>query len=377
MSGTETESRASTQAAAAEAEPRPGNMRSEIRCPICSSQHLTRLNTYKHFCYVCNDCNNAFHVKKEGRYFFEWFLPRTIFRRVLPPKAFLRLFRDQGDISAADFYDVYAEECRNISDERQSEVEQLLDQLSLAGIVIDGKAVLDISGGPGFVARQLKDRCARFVVTEFSSRATAAMADVMNIETIKFDYNSDRLGDLFPDRFDLILIRSSIIFCPNLDVFVASLGSVLADGGHVLIETIMPTLGEVYWWQQMEYKFPIIYSQETLEKFFYKHGFSLVAGYRDYGSYTAIKRRQIRGALKQGYTWLIDYPMVLFYYLIGRRSRVTIDQRLHHKMLTQIWKKTDFREEVATLPYRNFDADAITGSTHFAHRYNGYLRRGE
>src|SRR5438128_512830 len=100
--------------------------KSEVTCPICNSKRLGKINSYKHYCYVCSDCNNLFHVKKEGKYLLEWLLPRSIFKRLLPPKAFLRLFHDRGDVGAADFYDVYAEECRSASEVRRSEVDQLL-----------------------------------------------------------------------------------------------------------------------------------------------------------------------------------------------------------------------------------------------------------
>lgn len=347
----------------------------KVLCPICQSFHLTRVNSYKHHCFVCNDCNNVFHVKKEGRYLLEWVLPRPLFKRILPPKAFLRLFRDRGDISAADFYDVYANECRNISPMRQSEVDLLRDQLRLAGIDIAGKAVLDVSGGPGFVAKQFRDTTERFVVTEFSEKATRAMRDVLGVETATFDYTKDDLRKIFTERFDLVLIRSSIIFCPDLDPFVASLRAILKPGGHVLVETIMPTLGEVFWWQQMEYKFPIIYSQETLEKYFYKHGFSLMAGYRDYGSYTDVRGRETHGMLQKGYTWLLDYPMVRGYNLLARTGRVAIDQRLHKKMLTQVWRVSNAAEQVQAQPYRNYEIGDENQSTHFAQPYNGYLRK--
>jgi 2-polyprenyl-3-methyl-5-hydroxy-6-metoxy-1,4-benzoquinol methylase len=345
-----------------------------VPCPICNSQHLTHVNSYKHHCYVCNDCNNVFHIKKEGKYLLEWVLPRSVFKRLLPPKAFLRLFHDRGDISAADFYDVYADECRNISDVRRTEVDQLRDQLALADIDLAGKAVLDISGGPGYLAKELKGSVGRFVVTEFSEKATRAMSDVLGIETAKFDYTADRLEDIFPtEKFDLILLRSSIIFCPDLDRLVTSLRKILNEGGHVLVETIMPTLGEVFWWQQMEYKFPIIYSQETIEKFFYKHGFSFVTGYRDYSSYPEIRGRETKGTMQKAYTWLIDYPMVRGYGALARKSRVAIDQRLHKKMLTQIWQAGPATRPPQ--PYRNFVAGPENRSTHFAHEYNGYLRR--
>ncbi len=275
----------------------------------------------------------------------------------------------------ADFYDVYAMECRNISAARQTEVEQLMDQFKLADIDLRGKSVLDISGGPGFVAKKLQESCGRVVVTEFSDKATRAMRDVLGVEAVTFDYANDTLQKIFTEKFDVVLIRSSIIFCPQLDEFVHSVRCLLNPGGYVLIETIMPSLGDVFWWQQMEYKFPIIYSQETLEKFFYKHGFSLLAGYRDYGSYTGVRGRQTSGAMQKAFTWLIDYPMVLFYSFFTRKSRVAIDQRLHHKMLTQIWQRTESTENVQARPYRNYYAGTENQSTHFGFKYNGYLNK--
>ena len=345
-----------------------------LMCVICNSTDLSRINTYKHYCYACNDCNNIFHVKKDGKYLLEWIFPRRFFKKILPAKAFLRLFRDQGDFGYEDFYNIYVEECKNISELRVAEVTQLHDQLSMAGINLYGKRVLDISGGPGLVAKQLHGLCDKIIVTEFSESATQAMSSVLGVNAVKFDYTSDKLGDIFPEKFDLILIRSSIIFCPNLDEFVSSLRFSLNPNGCVLVETIMPTLGEVFWWQTLEYKFPIIYSQETIEKYFYKHGFSMLAGYRDYGSNSSIKWRQTKGISRQIFIWLIEYPLVMAYSLFSRKGRVPIDQRLHHKMLTQIWRKTELHENVQHKPYRNYDADMVEQSTHFAYKYKDYLK---
>ena len=75
------------------------------------------------------------------------------------------------------------------------------------------------------------------------------------------------------------------------------------QAGIVLIESIIPTLGEVFWWQQLEYKFPLIYSQETIEKCFYKNGFSLKFGYRDYGGYLGVKARSYAEFSKSLFTF--------------------------------------------------------------------------
>ncbi len=342
-----------------------------VTCPICNSDDLEKINTYKHYCYVCNDCNNIFHIKKE-KYLLEYILPKSLCKKFIPEKAFLRLFSDDGS-TASEFYDVYATECLHISEWRKSEIRQIVDQLKLAQIDLQGKTVLDISGGPGYVGQQLKKDCARIVVTEFSEKAVDVMRNQLNIATAKFDYTKDRLEDIFDEKFDLIMLRSSIIFCPNLDSLIASLRNILSPGGHILIETITPSLGEVFWWQQLEYKFPIIYSQETIEKYFYKHGFSLSAGFRDSGSYVGVKKRSYSNFSKHFFTWVIEYPMVLGYYLLSKLSCVAVDQRLHHKMLTQIWRKTEAFENTQDRPYVNYQQGSKNKSKTFGYIYNGYL----
>ncbi|MBI5330956.1 MAG: class I SAM-dependent methyltransferase [Betaproteobacteria bacterium] len=344
-------------------------------CPICGSDNLTRFNSYKHHCFACGDCNTVFHKKKTGKYLLEYALPRTLCKKILPRQAFLRIFRDIGDFNPADFYDVYAKECTVESEFRRSEVNQLMDQFAVNGITFEGKSVLDISGGPGVVARHLREICDKVVVTEYSEIATRAMRETLGVETVQFDYAKDKLNEIFTEKFDIVLVRSSIIFCPDLDSFIASVGKILKPGGHILIETILPTLGEVFWWQQMEYKFPTIYAQETIEKYFYKNGFSLAYGYREYGSYIGIKQRCTKTISRKLFTWLIDYPMTLAYYALARKSRIPIDQKLHHKMLTQIWKKTEAAQNVQEKPYINYHAGESTKSTHFEYTYNGYLKR--
>jgi hypothetical protein len=155
---------------------------------------------------------------------------------------------------------------------------------------------------------------------------------------------------------------------------LGSINDILNEGGYVLVETITPTLGEVFWWQQMEYKFPVIYSQEYIEKIFYKHGFSLRVAHREYGSYIKNKWRRKTSIGRRLFTWIIDYPMMAIYYLIAPKRKIAIDQKTHHKMLTQIWKKKRFSTGDEEPKYINSNIDHIVQSTHFTQVYNGWMR---
>ena len=345
-----------------------------MNCLICNSENLTRIRTYKHFCFVCNDCNNLFHIKK-NKYLFEWILPRSICQRVLPERVFLHLFHKKEELNDSDFYSRYAEECKNITERRKSEAIQLIDTFKVNNIQLDRKVMLDISGGPGYICKELNSICAKCIVTEFSEISTRAMSEVLNIEAVKFDYNCDQLQNLFNIKFDIVMLRSSIVFCNNLDQLITSLKTILKPTGHVFLETIIPTLGEVLWWQQMEYKFPFIYSQETIEKLFYKHNFSRIYGQRDYGSYLKYFKKLRKGILPRLFLYVIEYPLVLLYYFLAKKNKISIETNLKHKMLTQIWQKTESTFNVQEKSYRNYYIGHENHSIHFGSIYSNYLNR--
>ena len=102
---------------------------------------LLCLSHYKHYALVCSDCGNVSHVKKQ-KYFLEFLFPRFSAKKIMPTKAFLRLFSDQGDFNASEFYDTDAFNRMDQTEWRRSEVEQVVDQLSLVEFDSQGKRIL-------------------------------------------------------------------------------------------------------------------------------------------------------------------------------------------------------------------------------------------
>lgn len=347
-------------------------------CPVCGSQSLSKFNSYKHKCYACNDCNSIYHEKKTGRYFFEWIFPSKLLVKILPRPAYMRLFHAPSEgFPPSEFYDGYANKSLYEDPLKLSQVEQLLDQFNINNIDISKSEILDISGGPGVLAAGLKNLCKRMVVTEYSQTSVDSMKKHLDVNAVKFDYLNDQLENVVEGKFDIILVRSSIIFCHDLEKLLKSISKILRSGGFFLIETITPTLGEVFWWQQMEYKFPIIYSQMSIENSMHRMGYKLKYGYREYGSYVGIKWR---GEKKKGFgrmlfTWMIDYPMVLFYYFMAQKSKIPIDQSLRHKFLTQLWQKEPENNSMEKTEMGHYEIGNENHSPHFAYNYNGYLKK--
>jgi len=294
----------------------------------------------------------------------------------------LRLFHAPiKKFDPSEFYDGYKKQSLNPSSIKISQADQIYDILNLNNINLQNLEILDISGGPGVVASKFKDKCKRIIVSEFSDISVKAMRENLNVDALKFDYEKDKIEKVVNGKFDLVMIRSSMIFCKDFDKFLVSLSKVLKPEGYVLIQTIVPTLGEVYWWQQMEFKFPIIYSQMAIEKFFYKNGFNLLYGYREYGSYISIKKRSVGkyGLLGHLFTWLIEFPMVLIYYSLAKKNKIPIDQSLKHKFLTQLWKFSEKKENFTNSPdIINFDNSSTDHqSPDFYQKYNGFLKKNE
>ncbi len=341
-------------------------------CANCNSIEVYIANTYKHHCLICKDCSNVTHQKKSGILLFEYILPRKLFKKILPEKAFMRLFSDKGDFNYDEFYDAFVHETNNATEKRLSDIEQVVDTLNYFNFDIKDKKILDISGGPGLVPGKLNSLALECCTTEHSELAANAISEHFAIRAKRFDYNKDHINEIYPEKFDLILIRSSVIFCEDVDRLLSDCSKILSDEGCVLIESIVPSLGEVLWWQTLEYKFPRIHSQETLEKYFYKNNFNFVGGFREYGNYIGVKNRSYEEFTKRLFVWFIDLPLYLLYYIGLRKSKIAIDTRNLHKMVVQFWTLSDNFNTCSK--YNNFYIGSEKKSKHFGFIYNGYLK---
>ena len=343
-------------------------------CSFCNSKNIYVFNTYKHYCITCYDCNNVSHIKKK-KYLLEYILPRSIFKKLLPEKAFLRLFSDKKDFDKGKFYNKsYINEISEIDNVRKSEFDQLTDLLNYFNYDIKNKRILDISGAPGYVGYRFNKMGIDCEITEFSERTVDEIKKRFKIPVTKFDYNNDNLEEVINSKFDLILLRSSIIFCEDIDTLLLSLNKILNKNGSILVESIIPTMGEILWWQTLEYKFSKIPSQEYLEKIFYKYGFNFIGGTREYGNYLGVKSRSYSGYSKNFFVWFVDYPLVLLYKIFIRHNKVPIDQSMKHKMLFQFWSKKRLNENRKRNFYSNFNIGVKNKSVHFGFPYNNYLK---
>jgi 2-polyprenyl-3-methyl-5-hydroxy-6-metoxy-1,4-benzoquinol methylase len=212
---------------------------------------------------------------KRDQYFWE-FIPLSIIRALPLGRKLAQYFTHFKD--GEDFYDYYLDPQQGQTLNRaatkwRSETQDLVQQLNLNGIELHGKRVLDISGGPGFLAQDLSKVCSSVLVTELSHQVTERMTSALAVRAIKFDFNSDDLSSVVAEKFDLVLIRYAINFCDDLGRLACAIKALLVPGGAVYVSFVPPTLGTMIRWQFDEYTYRNLYQPETMARCFLGQGF--------------------------------------------------------------------------------------------------------
>jgi hypothetical protein len=141
-----------------------------------------------------------------------------------------------------------------------------------------------------------------------------------------------------------------------------------------MLETILPSLGEIFWWQQLEYKFPFIWSEKQINKVLNKNKLTKILSYKEHGNYLWVKLRSHRSLARKAFILLVELPLVYFYFLLTliNRNAVPISRDLKHRMLTQFWKKTKYKKQCK---YACLYQGKENKSKTFGYVYNGYLKK--
>jgi len=307
-------------------------MNNNIVCVVCGGSSISLINSYKHNWLSCNDCGNILRNRKK-----KYFVPRIINRGIanifLPNKALNKLYPMQDVIEEERrLYDHYDEDSKLQVEETKwfGEANNNKKTLEHYGIGLNGKKILDISGGPGFVALELAKYAEKVIVTEFSKTAVDGMKRNLGVNAVKFDYQNDKLCDVLDDKFDIIFINFSINFCINLKSFIHDLRKILRKDSIVYVSFVPPTLGCCLRWQHDEYTYNVLYHPETMGRVFSEEGFTPIAKgvYRTYGYLDNMPLKKK----------LFLLPYFIWYTVSALSTRLSINRELLQKDILHIYK---------------------------------------
>lgn len=248
----------------------------QVNCTSCASVNCSMVRTYKHDWHQCGDCGT---VRRERRPFypFDIFPIRPLINHTILKRLFGATLLRVHDVVAEEkkFYDLYAEvSAKGAAGTKWEAMTPLrLEDFEKCGVDLAGKSVLEISGGPGFLAQAIQPIARRIVVTEFSQSAADGMALALGIETVKFDYNNDRIDECVQGTFDVVVIIYSLGFCNDVRAFAQSLKSITHDKTLIYVCHSHGSLGLMLRWQFDEYAYTRCREPDEMAKCFSEAGF--------------------------------------------------------------------------------------------------------
>jgi hypothetical protein len=252
-------------------------MAKEFTCSYCQGTEGTRINTYKHYWVVCHSCENALHTQKD-QYLLPMLFPGPL--SYLVPKKIKKLFYLAADVkdNQSIAYEYYAGLSGNqtaVGTKWEGQFDKLRTELEGFDIGLKGKKVLDISGGPGFRAKEMEGVVESTVVTEYSQVSVDGMAKNLGIDVVKYDYNNDELDQVVDGKFDLILAINSINYCADIAAFAQSLRKVMHKDSRIYLNYNVQTLGCMLRSQLQEYNYNILFTYKSVKESFEAAGIEI------------------------------------------------------------------------------------------------------
>ena len=142
---------------------------------------------------------------------------------------------------------------------------------------MQGKTILDVSGGNGHFIQEFKKLGADVSLTEINDPSIDYAKKTHGMKVFKFNFNTDSIKEVIKEKFDIVMLRAAIMFCKDLRVHVKDLKSIINPGGLVVVNhSVIPTLGVILRTQVDEFSYFSLRSPEQVIRHFEEEGFSLV-----------------------------------------------------------------------------------------------------
>ncbi len=211
-----------------------------------------RVDTHRHIWIIDVNNGNAYSINKKNKSVKSFFFQH----RKEDPYSIYNYFSSDGHIQSS-------------IKEGKKLIREIIQKNNIS---LEGKKVLDISGGNGHVAAEFKKMGARVVLTEVNENAINYAKKNLGIETYQFDFQKDKLSQVVNEKFDIILVRAAIMFCLDIDAFFSEIEKILNPGGMVILQyCVVPTLGTLLITQNDDYNYLALYQPETLIECCKKH----------------------------------------------------------------------------------------------------------
>lgn len=255
------------------------------QCKFCNSDKLEKINTYKSFYYLCNNClcsERKTKIKAPLQYletFFNFFSFNKLSR-------LLTITKKNNNYSGSSLLNPYSKLIDNYLTNNDvnkwsyekcyKELFELIDKNKL--IKKDRINFLEISGVPGIQGCEMlkKHKNIDYFTTEFEKDAVDLMKEKLNLNCFLLDLNNIKVEQSIKNKkFDIIYIFCSGLFSHNLDNLLKYFKLNLSDDGAVIFGFGKNTIGTHFRNMFDEFTHNYQISNNQLIKIFRKNNFYL------------------------------------------------------------------------------------------------------
>ena len=232
-------------------------------CSNCQSKNVFIINTYKHLWRVCNNCGVAFSRAK-----------KNLLLSFLP---FLQLKNNKELLENPSMVYKFSNPSEEAIKEAEKQAALLSDEWTkLCKIDLMGKKIIEISGGNGHFLKALRKFTANLFHTELNPNDVEYVKTKLGIDSKPFNFYKNKLQNLFPDKFDIILLKGNLEFCLDIKNLLSNIEDNTKPGTLIIVLTSVPTLGNFLITQFDDYNQLVLYQKETLLKTFKDSGYTMV-----------------------------------------------------------------------------------------------------
>lgn len=287
-------------------------------CRICNSKEsFYKINSYKHYWYLCEGCRNIFSIKKKKKDSFLKIFLINFLSKITNQKRIKKLLLFES-IDGDRFYEYSNKRfvttgnyipVKNVDNKWKKYDQEFIKYLEENNIDLTSKKILSISDEPGFIVDHLTKftQIENITLTAYESVTANEMADKLRCKVKKFDLNKDRLSEISTEKYDLIFFRSTLNFNLDFISLFREIEKISKKNTKIIFNFHSPTIASCLMWMFDDYTLLSLINLDYINLILKKNNFEIIHSEKFYLN----PRKFYYNTL---FKKLFYYPFYIYYY---------------------------------------------------------------
>jgi ubiquinone/menaquinone biosynthesis C-methylase UbiE len=179
------------------------------------------------------------------------------------------------------------------------------------GIEVNGKSILDVSGGNGNFIKEFEQLGASVAMSEFNQKSVDFAIKEFGLDARRFDFNTDDISAKFDKRFNVVMMRYAIMFCNDFNRFMDQMELITQpDTTFIINGSMAPSMGAFLRSQYDDYTYLVLYSKDKVVDIMSRHGYKLTGAHEETGKNKESYSHDMHASVRRLDWWLYRVPAI-------------------------------------------------------------------